>query len=104
MRPAQQVTTAVSLPHLSFAELSSLLKELTSDLRHNPCVDHAIRVHQSWFLNDYHQFFKLYRSSPNLSRSLIDMFVDRERKAALKSMAKAYVASSKWLGTLAVVW
>lgn len=69
-----------------------MLKELTSDLRHSPCVDHALRVHYSWFMNNYHQFFKLYRSAPNLSGALIDMFVERERRAALKSMAKAYVA------------
>ena len=74
-----------------------MLKELTSDLRHSPCVDHALRIHQAWFLNDYHQFFKLYRSSPNLSGALIDMFVDRERKAALKSMAKSYVGFSRQL-------
>lgn len=73
-----------------------MLKELSSDLRHAPCVEHALRVHYAWFLNNYHQFFKLYRSAPNLSGALIDMFVERERKAALKSMTKAYVHVQKW--------
>ena len=71
-----------------------MLKELTSDLRHSHCVDHALRVHSAWFLNNYHKFFKLYRVAPNLSGAVMDLFLERERKSALKCMAKAYVCLS----------
>lgn len=77
--------------------MSSVLKELTSDLHHTPCVAHALRLRTAWGLNNYHSFFRLYRITPNMGGCLVDMFVERERKAALKAMAKAYVFA---IGTL----
>ena len=71
--------------------MSSLLKELTHDCRHSPCVVHALKMRSAWALGNYHTFFKLYRTTPNMGRCLLDMFLERERKTALKTMAKAYV-------------
>ncbi|KAL5473074.1 hypothetical protein EMCRGX_G027515 [Ephydatia muelleri] len=74
----------------STADLSSLLGELTPPLRSNPCIGHALKVQQAWSLGDYHQFFKLYRVAPNMGRSLLDLFVERERRTALKTIVRAY--------------
>ena len=74
--------------------MSSVLKELTFDLRSTPCVEHALKVWSAWSLGNYHKFFKLYKSAPNLSGALIDMFVTKERKRALKAMTKAYVLNN----------
>jgi len=74
------------------AELSTVLCELTPELCHAPCVAHALKVRSAWALQNYHNFFRLYRTTPNVGACLLDMFVKRERVAALKAMAKAYVA------------
>jgi len=73
-------------------ELSTVLCELTPELCHAPCVAHALKVRSAWALQNYHNFFRLYRTTPNVGACLLDMFVERERVAALKAMAKAYVA------------
>ena len=80
-----------TLPLSSSSDMSSVLKELEPGLSSEPCVDHALRLRSSWALGNYHRFFRLYRSAPNMGGSLMDMFVERERKTALKAMAKAYV-------------
>ncbi len=69
------------------------MKELPFDLRCTPCVAHALGMRSAWALGNYHVFFKLYKTTPNMGGCLVDMFVERERKAALKAMAKAYVCS-----------
>ncbi len=67
------------------------MKDLPHTLRYSPCVTHALQLRSAWALGNYHVFFKLYRSTPNMGECLVDMFVERERKAAVKTMAKAYV-------------
>ena len=72
-------------------DMSSALLEMTSDLKSTPCVVHALQVWTACSLGNYHQFFKLYKSAPNLSGRLMDLFVGKERKKALLTMTKAYV-------------
>ena len=71
--------------------MSTVLLELPSELRHAPCVDHALKMRSAWALGNYHCFFRLYHTTPNVGVCLLNMFVERERTAALKAMAKAYV-------------
>lgn len=84
-------TRRVSHAPLSSVDLSSVMKELPRDLRCSPCVSHALQMRTAWALGNYHVFFKLYRSTPNTGGCLVDMFVERERREAVKAMAKAYV-------------
>jgi len=42
-------------------------------------------------LSNYHTFFQLYLSAPNMSGYLLDLFVQRERVQALKAMVKSWV-------------
>ena len=79
------------MPPSPSPDISSVLKELEPGLSSEPCVAHALKLRSSWALGNYHRFFKLYHSAPNMGSCLMDMFVERERKAALKAMAKAYV-------------
>ncbi|MGH0165671.1 UNVERIFIED_CONTAM: hypothetical protein FKN15_070518 [Acipenser sinensis] len=65
-------------------ELAFLTRELKSD----PCVSHALEVRTAWALGNYHRFFRLYRCAPRMGAYLIDKFLDRERKQALKAIVK----------------
>lgn len=69
--------------------MSTVLLELTPDLKQAPCILHAKKLCSSWLSGDYAHFFRLYRTAPHLCGALIDMFIDRERKNALRTMAKA---------------
>jgi len=71
-------------------DLNSVLSELTMEDREDECLQHALKLRESWSLRNYHRFFNLYKSAPKMAGYLIDWFIDRERKSALKIMIRAY--------------
>lgn len=75
-----------------FADMTTALASLTPEHRNDPCIKHALKVRSSWALNNYHKFFVLYQSAPKMSGYLLDWFVERARKMALRSITKAYVS------------
>jgi len=74
-------------------DLNSVLSELTKEDREDECLQHAAKLRTAWSLSNYHKFFTLYKKAPKMSGYLIDWFIDRERKSALKIMIKAYATS-----------
>lgn len=73
------------------ADMSDVLSDLTAADKKEPAVQHALEVRSALALGNYHKFFKLYLSVPNMGGYLMDMFIERERLAALARMSKAYV-------------
>ncbi|XP_067671084.1 leukocyte receptor cluster member 8 homolog [Haliotis asinina] len=71
-------------------DLTTVLASLSPEHRTDECVKHALSVRSSWALNNYHSFFKLYSNAPKMSGYLMDWFVDRVRKNALKAIVKSY--------------
>ena len=69
------------------------MSELTKEDREDECLQHAEKLRTAWSLSNYHKFFSLYKKAPKMSGYLIDWFIDRERKSALKIMIKAYATS-----------
>ena len=69
-------------------DLTTELVYLTPALREDSCVSHALSLRAAWALGNYNRFFKLYLCAPRMASYLIDKFLDRERKIALRAMLK----------------
>lgn len=71
-------------------ELKTILAHLSAQQKGDEVVKHALQVCQAWSLGNYARFFKLYERPPKMSGYLMDWFVMRERRNAVKAMVKAY--------------
>ncbi|KAF5026898.1 hypothetical protein F66182_928 [Fusarium sp. NRRL 66182] len=70
--------------------LNDTLADLTAAEKEEKPIKHALNVRSSLALGNYHRFFQLYLDTPNMGAYLMDMFVVRERLAALCNICKAY--------------
>ena len=70
-------------------DMNDVLADLTEADKQSPPVKHALEARSSLALGNYHRFFRLYLETPNMGAYLMDMFVNRERLAALANMCKA---------------
>ena len=68
--------------------LNDALADLTPTETEQPAIKHALDVRSALALGNYHQFFRLYLRTPNMGAYLMDMFVVRERLAALACICK----------------
>ena len=73
-------------------DMNEVLADLTPTEKKTKAIKHALGARSALALGNYHRFFQLYLETPNMGAYLMDMFVTRERLAALANMCKAYVA------------
>ncbi|KAL1648422.1 hypothetical protein SLS58_002176 [Diplodia intermedia] len=71
-------------------DMNEVLADLTPTDKTQPAVKHALDVRSALALGNYHKFFRLYLDTPNMGAYLMDMFIVRERLAALANICKAY--------------
>lgn len=71
-------------------ELQFTLSSLSPDSLKNPVIDHALKVRRAWSLGNYHRLFSLYKGSPAMSAKVMNWFIERERKHALKIIMRSY--------------
>ncbi|RMZ92547.1 hypothetical protein DV736_g229, partial [Chaetothyriales sp. CBS 134916] len=76
-------------------DMNDVLSELTPADKKEPAIKHALDVRSALALGNYHKFFKLYLAVPGMGAYLMDMFVERERLAALTAISKSYKADVK---------
>ncbi|KAI1143091.1 SAC3/GANP/Nin1/mts3/eIF-3 p25 family-domain-containing protein [Hypoxylon sp. FL0543] len=70
--------------------LNDAIADLTTAEKEERPIKHALNVRSALALGNYHKFFQLYLDVPNMGAYLMDMFVKRERLAALANMCKAF--------------
>jgi hypothetical protein len=69
-------------------DMNDVLSELTPADKAERAIKHALDVRSALALGNYHRFFQLYLDTPNMGAYLMDMFVARERLAALAAVCK----------------
>lgn len=70
-------------------DMNDVLSDLTPADKKEPAIKHALQVRSALALGNYHKFFKLYLTVPDMGAYLMDMFVERERLGALACLCKA---------------
>ncbi|KAJ0393201.1 hypothetical protein P43SY_008624 [Pythium insidiosum] len=68
----------------------SVLANVTSAVRENDSIRHALDVREAVASNNYHRFFQLYMDAPNMAGYLMDSMVPTIRLRALRAICKAY--------------
>lgn len=69
------------------------MSALTVEEKNDPFIKHALKIRSAWSLSNYHSFFQLYSVAPNMGGYLLDLFVQRERQRAIKTLIKSWVIS-----------
>eukprot|EP00956_Cyclotella_meneghiniana_P014225 scaffold21250_cov70-Cyclotella_meneghiniana.AAC.6 len=72
------------------SDLLKIMLQLTQEERKDPCIHHALLVREAVASNDYHKFFYLQDTAPNMGDFLMDKIVPSIRQSALQRMCKAY--------------
>ncbi|CAK8684986.1 unnamed protein product [Clavelina lepadiformis] len=71
-------------------DLTSILSIITTELRQDKAISHALAVRSAWAGGNFCKFFKLYVDAPNMGGYLMDKFAPRERKHAVEKIVKAF--------------
>jgi hypothetical protein len=73
----------------SYKDLMLVEKEIKTKYAKNAYLKHLLQVKSAWYLTNYITFFRLYKRSNEMCKCLMDMFIERERKQALKIILKS---------------
>ncbi|KAI9485882.1 MAG: SAC3/GANP/Nin1/mts3/eIF-3 p25 family-domain-containing protein [Benjaminiella poitrasii] len=73
----------------NWADVNAAMANLTPEQKRNEFVQHALKVRSSLATANYHQFFILYKTAPNMGGYLMDHFCERERVQSLIILCKA---------------
>eukprot|EP00797_Seminavis_robusta_P030856 Sro656_g182390.1 Leukocyte receptor cluster member 8 homolog (488) ;mRNA; r:24395-26494 len=72
------------------SDLLKLMLSLTSSQRNDPAIKHSLQLRAAVAEMDYHKFFQLMKSCPNLGGMLISRSVPIMRHLALQRICRAY--------------
>lgn len=80
--------------------MNDVLADLTTADKQIPAIRHALDVRSALASGNFHRFFRLFTDAPNMGAYLMDMFINRERLAALAQICKAYASHHLCPGSL----
>lgn len=72
-----------------FPDTTTVLRSITQAQRENPAIAYAMEFRSAWAMGNYCKLFRLYKTAPLMAGHLIDWFIERERKTALRTIIKA---------------
>uniref|UniRef100_A0A7S2KR89 SAC3/GANP/THP3 conserved domain-containing protein n=1 Tax=Skeletonema marinoi TaxID=267567 RepID=A0A7S2KR89_9STRA len=72
------------------SDVLKIIHKLSPEQRSDPFIQHSLLVRAAVADNDYHKFFQLQDSAPNMSDYLMDKIVPSIRQSALQTICKAY--------------
>jgi hypothetical protein len=75
------------------SDLFKIMLHLTPQQRVDACIAHALKVRIAVADCDYHAFFRLQETCPNLGAYLMDMMIGSVRATGLQCMVRAYKPS-----------
>ncbi|CAH8610470.1 unnamed protein product [Schistosoma intercalatum] len=81
---------------LDILGINTIMAGLRPTHKTNPCVSFALKLRSAWSLSNYHRFFKLLcpanddQQPPLRCKHVVNWFVDRERKEAIRLMFKVF--------------
>jgi len=73
----------------SLKDLNQVILEVKVNYKGDAYLQHLLKFVQAWQMGNYAQLFRLYKISKQMTKSLIELFIERERKLALKVIIKA---------------
>ncbi|KAG9453732.1 hypothetical protein H6P81_006636 [Aristolochia fimbriata] len=71
-------------------DLLSSMARLSVEAKGNEFVKHALAVRSAIASRNYVLFFRLYKTAPNLSPYLMDLYVEKMRFEAVRCMSRSY--------------
>ncbi|KAJ1686564.1 hypothetical protein LUZ63_017954 [Rhynchospora breviuscula] len=80
----------VSIHSNNKRDLLSSMARLSIKSKQDEAVKHALKVRAAVSSGNYLLFFRLYKAAPNLNTCFMDLYVEKMRFEAVKSMSKAY--------------
>ena len=79
--------------HTGNRDLTILLANLSHDIKEDRAIKHALAVRKAITFDNYHNFFKLYKDTPNMGRHIINQMVEFRRIQALMTICRSYIPS-----------
>jgi len=76
------------------SDLTFLLQDLSAEEVKHPAVRHALETRAALQQENLTRFFRLYRSTPNKGKYVLDMMLNQQRLKFLQRAMKAYGASN----------
>ncbi|XP_022744381.1 SAC3 family protein A-like isoform X2 [Durio zibethinus] len=71
-------------------DLLSSMSRLSDEAKKDKAVQHALAVRVAVTSGNYVMFFRLYKTAPNLSACLMDLYVEKMRYKAVSCMSRSY--------------
>nr|MCP9258363.1 Leukocyte receptor cluster member 8-like protein [Dirofilaria immitis] len=69
---------------------TTLLSELDERARKDRCLSFSLKTREAWALGNHVKLFRLYQEAPRMASYVMDLFLERERKAALNACLKSF--------------